>query len=124
MTTIYRIERPETGMGPYHVRGLCTLDDPDIHPTPECDPELDWDPTVRNPNLYFGFISLEQLCRWFYSPAHIREMDEAGMKLTIWHLPNHCYMRASQKQAVFERTEANLLEVRSLLPLAEANSQG
>jgi hypothetical protein len=57
---------------------------------------------------FFGFATQQQLKRWFYDPAWLAQMQEAGLRITVWEVPAE-YFRYSQTQAIFIRDHATLV---------------
>lgn len=117
---VYRIET-EGGTGAYFLQdenGAYRLNrtiDPDKHPVPWDDPDLDsfymmdsqWD--CRKCSIVFGFASLEQYNEWFTD--EMREIVRPFTKLSVYDAAD---VLLGEKQLVFNLETAQLMERREI----------
>lgn len=113
MRRIYRIEDAD-GQGPYQQ----SLDIPQfassVHPMPYTEDALDWNKLPDKDSWHCGFESIEQLNRWFYEHEWLENMHNAGLRLTVWEVPESLY-RISQTQAVFYRSYSTKVDEQPLI---------
>jgi len=101
MYTIYRIEHPTNGYGPYQskISGFCYSKHPVMRKHDEQDPTR---PIVRDfiePDEYCGFLSLQDLHRWFKGCLY--DLFVAGFKIVKYEVSD--YFAPDDYQVLFRQ---------------------
>lgn len=100
--SIYRVEQPRGGFGPYSWEYVDALDgmfadhEGGIHVSPKQDPLLG----RIDPDERCGFATLEQLQEWF--DGYEADLHELGFIIARYSVPVHI-VRYGRTQAVFRR---------------------
>lgn len=131
---IYRIETPEYGFGIY--RGdnelgvtfdeiLNDLDyDEDvnvIHQTPGKDSRLKWDSLHNKDDWYFGFDSIEQLCKWTLNYPVRVYLGEVGYVVRLYLIKDNDDIKHGERQIIFIKEKAECIDTLSLLSCGPFN---
>lgn len=99
-----------------HNFGGCPMDD-QFHPCPDEDFKLSaqWDDIVRGSHPHisgvqnrFGFASVEQFHRWFYTPEARAILSREHFAVSVYDVPEQ-YVAIGGSQVVYDRRFVNLL---------------
>lgn len=124
MTFVWRVETlagdgPYKGMGPAlqaHIKGMQTIAEAQRHPKPELDDGLKefWSSlnVLESTAWSFGFKTLEQYLRWFYTRISRDILDAEGAVLRRFKIGGQ-YVRIGDAQAIFLKDYAELVEERA-----------
>jgi hypothetical protein len=110
---IWRLETKD-GRGVYESGHYWKVADhePDRHPTPFLDLGLDFNSWEEIGKFHFGFASIEQYTQWMYRRKWRMGFEEKDLVLSRYEVPVR-HSRVGDKQAVFKKKYAKLIEQRS-----------